>query len=161
MEEDLYVYDAILTLPSPLNDVFDMDSIYTTEYSVNYDYRTYRDVTLDVSSNFPTLSVSGAAYISSRMKNINLLYSTVKDIFPVIFDTGVSLPIYYRNYYADPIKPIVSYRLGGGLANGITIEGIGTSKWKFRTKTAVIVVTSSYYYVPNSSKINYSTAFIL
>ena len=48
-----------------------------------------------------------------------------------------------------PIKILVNHRLGG-LANGLVIEGIGTIKWKFCTKIAVIVVTSSWYHVLNT-----------
>ena len=47
------------------------------------------------------------------------------------------------------IRPLANHRLGG-LANGLTIEGIGTVKWKFRTKTVATVVTSSCYYVPQA-----------
>ena len=52
-----------------------------------------------------------------------------------------------KNDFVGDIRPLANYKLGV-FANGLTIEGIGSVKWKFRTKTAVIVVTYSCYYVP-------------
>ena len=110
----------------------------------------YHDVTLVVPSTCPALIFSGATYMTSSMANINLIYSAVIDSVYKIFDPGASLAIYFdKNDFVGPIKILVNPRLGG-LANGLSIEGIGTVKWKFRTNIAAIVVTSSCYHVPNT-----------
>ena len=63
------------------------------------------------------------------------------------FYTGASLAISFdKNDFVGEIRLLANYRLED-LDNGLTIEGIGNVKWKFHTKNAVIVVTSSYYYV--------------
>ena len=68
----------------------------------------------------------------------------------MIFDTGASLAISFdKNNCVDPIMPLLNHRLRG-IANGLNIEDIGTVKWKFCTKTVVIIVISSFYYVPNA-----------
>ena len=127
-----------------------MDIICFPKYSVNYDFHIYNELTLDVSSNCPALNISGADVVASCMTNVNLLYNSMKDSFSIIFDTGASLAISFdKQYFVGPIMPLSNHRFGG-LANGLDIEGIVAMKWKFRTKTSVIIVTSSCYYVPNT-----------
>ena len=105
-----------------------MNSIRLPKYSVNYDFRKYRDVTLYVYSNCPALSTSGTAFIASNMANVNLLYDSMIDKFSVIFDNMAILAISFdKNDYFGPIIPLSNHGLGG-LANGLNIEGIGTVK---------------------------------
>ena len=92
LEEEASLYDANSSITSSLSDILDMDSICLLEYSVNFDFHTYKDVTLDVSSNYPALNTSGATFVASSMANVNLLYNFVKDSFSVMFDTGLVLP---------------------------------------------------------------------
>ena len=73
--------------------------------------------------------------------------TNVKIVFLSFFYTGASLAIYFdKNDFVGDIRPLANYILVD-LDNGLTIEGIGNVKWKFHTKNAVIVVTSSCYYV--------------
>ena len=98
-------------------------------------------MTLDISSSCPALSTSDATFVDSSMANVNLLYNSVKYSFFVIFDTGDSLDTSFdKNNFTGPITTLSNHR-PGGLADGLDIEGIGTVKWKFRTNTAVVVVT--------------------
>ena len=91
-----------------------MNSICLPEYSSNCDFYTYIDMTLDVSSNFPTLSPNSATLFASSMANLNLLYSSVKDSFSVIFDTGAILAISFdKNDFVGPIITLSNHRLGG------------------------------------------------
>ena len=141
-------YDSVSVLPPSLNDVFKIDDICLPEYFVNCDFHTHKDVTLDVSSTSPALSSITSAYIASSMTNVNLLFSGARDSFAVIFNTGTSLAISFDEHdFVGPIRPLTNYMLVG-LANGVAIEGNGTVKWKFHTKTAVIMATSSCYYIP-------------
>ena len=71
LEKDVYFYNAISALPSPIHDIFDMYIIYTPECVVNWDIHTYQDVTLDVPSTCPVLSASVATYVASSMESIN------------------------------------------------------------------------------------------
>ena len=74
-------YDAVSILLPSLNGVFNIYGIFLPEYSVNYDFHTHKDVTLDVSSTSPTLSSTAVSYIVSSISNVNLLYSGARDSF--------------------------------------------------------------------------------
>lgn len=72
------------------------------------------------------------------------------DSFPVIFDTGASLAISgnWDDFVGDITRP-KNQLTRGGMANGLTIEGIGIVHWTFTTeKGQSIVVRSQCYYVP-------------
>ena len=107
LEEEASLYAPNSSIPSSLNDILDIDSICLPEYSVNCNFHTYKDATLDISSSCPALSTSGAAFIDSIIANVSLLYNSVKDSFSMIFDTGASLFIQFdKNDFAGPVKPI-------------------------------------------------------
>mgnify|MGYP004204804165 CR=1 FL=1 len=135
-------------LPLSSRDVFDMESICLLESSVNCNFHTHRYVTLDVSPTPSSLRISATAFIYFSLENVHLLYNKCQDSFPVIFDTGASLAISFdKNDFVGNIRPLTNHRLEG-LANELTIEGVGIVKWKSCTKTFAIVVTFSCYYVP-------------
>ena len=94
LEKNVYFYDTILVLHSPLNNVFNVNSIYLHEYSLNCCFYTHWDITLDGSSTCPTISDSGDVYPASRMVDIHLLCSIFKDGFSVIFVYGARVLIY-------------------------------------------------------------------
>ena len=103
----MFFYDTNSSIPSSLNDIIDINIICLPKYSVSYNFYTYKDVALDISSNCPALSTSVGAFVTSSIDNINLLYNSVKDSFSMIFDTGASLFIQFdKNDFAGPVKPI-------------------------------------------------------
>ena len=64
----------------------------------------------------------------------------------MIFDSGAKIGISFgKNDFVSPVRPLSNYK-DGGLANKMEITGIGTVKWKFRTRTSVITIVSSTYY---------------
>ena len=100
-------------MSSSLNDIIDTDSICLLEYSINCDFHTYKDVALEVSSNYPALSTRGTTFVASSMDNVNLLYNSVKDSFSVIFDTGDSLTIsLIRLFFLVLLDPFPTIDLG-------------------------------------------------
>ena len=81
LEDKSSLYDTNLSIPSSINNIINMDSICLPEYYVSCDFHTYKDMTLDVSYNFPALSTNGAAFVVSSMSDVNLLYNSVKKQF--------------------------------------------------------------------------------
>lgn len=71
--------------------------------------------------------------------------------FPVIFDYGASRAISgCKDDFVTPItKPPTAMRLGG-MANGMSIEGIGKVKWTFQVGQEVLVLHTSCFYVPSA-----------
>ena len=138
------------SLPSLLlRDPFDISCICLPETSVNCNYHTHRDVTLDVNPHLE-LAPSPKALIAATMGQVNLSYGPSSSGFPVIFDTGASLAITFeKSDFVGPIRPLFNHCLGG-LANGLNIAGIGTVRWKFRSKGSILSVISSAYYVPKA-----------
>ena len=131
----------------PQNDILDVSSICLPETTVQCDYHTSYDVTLDTTPA-PTLSPTPQGLIATALGYVNLKYSCAISSFPVIFDSGASLAITFdESDFVGAIRPLSNQYLGG-LANGLEIKGIGTVYWKFRSKTGVMTVVSSAYYGP-------------
>ena len=82
-------------LPLSFKDIFDMESICFLELSVNCNFHTHRDVTLDMSPTPPSLSTSAAVFIASSLETLYLLHNKCQDSFPIIFDTGASLAVHF------------------------------------------------------------------
>ena len=82
-------------IPLSSRDVINMESIYLSKLSVNCNFHTHRDVTLDMSPTPPSLSTSAAAFIASSLEKLYLLYNKFQDSFPIVFDTGVSLSVHF------------------------------------------------------------------
>ena len=132
---------------TPQNDIFDVKNICLPEATVQCDHHTSYDVTLDTFP-VPALSPTPQSLIATALGDVNLKYSCAISSFPVIFDSGASLAITFdRSDFVGTIRPLSNQYLGG-LANGLEIKGIGTVHWKFRSKTGVMTVVSSAYYVP-------------
>ena len=109
------------------NDVFNISDICLPEVSVNYDFHTYKVVTLDVGHNSgPCLSPK--ACIATTMESVDLVYRDPNSYFSVIFDSGASLGISFdKNNFVGPIRPLPNHKLGG-FVNNMEVAGIGTVK---------------------------------
>ena len=149
VEEHECFYDSLSVPMISSPDYFDISSICLPEIEVNCAHHTHADI----SPVLPLPSLSTAAFNATCMGDVNLYLNGVTGPsapFKVIFDTGASLAISPdKNDFVGPISPLSGLTLGG-LANGLNIQGIGTVKWKFRSSSQVMVITSSCYYVPGA-----------
>lgn len=129
-----------------VNEVFNISVICLPEVLVSCDFHTYKDVTLDVGhSSIPCLSPK--VCISTAMGSVDLMYRDPNSGFSMIFESGVGLAISFdKNGFVGPIRPLPYHKLGG-LSNKMETAGIRTVTWKFRTKTSVMTIDSSSYYV--------------
>ena len=65
-------------------------------------------MTLDVSPTPPSLRSSAIAFIASSLENVHLICNRCQDSFPVIFDTGAGLAIYFdKNDFVGGIRPLL------------------------------------------------------
>ena len=109
------------------DDVFNISDICLLEISVDCDFHTYKDVTLDVAHN-PSPYLSTKECLATSMKSVDLMYRNPNSGFSIIFDTGASLGISFDNkYFVGPIRPLSNHNLGG-LSGGMEISGIGVVK---------------------------------
>ena len=86
---------------------------------------------------------------SQFMGKVDLFGTSLPGKFPVIFDSGASLAISPdKQDFSGPIEMFDYDRRLGGMAKGMRIEGVGTIKWSFKTKTGILTIHSRCYYVP-------------
>lgn len=110
------------------------------------------------STTLPSVDIN-MSIISSPMSALEFLtlfippaLSTSPSRHPVIFDTGASLAISpFRDDFSESMSiPPGDLKLGG-MANGLTIEGMGTVTWFFTTITGEDVsIQSMAYFVPGA-----------
>ena len=111
-------------------------------------FYTHRNITLNLSPTQPSLSTSVITLLASSLEDVHLPYNKCQGTFPTIFYLGSSFTISFdKSYFVSNIRPLANNR-PKGLANWLTVEGIGVIKWKLRTKSIVILVKSSCYYAP-------------
>ena len=135
--------------PSFLDQLFDISSLVLPEITIQCDHHTSYDVVPSSNASKSSIDLSSKGLIAASMRPIDLFYPSTTS-FPVIFDSGASLAISFaKSNFVGPIRPLEGQSLGG-LANGLSIAGIGTVHWKFRTKDSILTVASSAYYVPGA-----------
>jgi len=113
-------------------------------------------VTIDISDIPPSTNPSAltAASIESLLDEYGpALYlspaTSTTSAFPIIFDTGASLAISpcAEDFEHGKINPLPSPLKLGGMANGLSISGIGIVNWTFKreNETSLNIRTQCYY----------------
>ena len=133
-------YDAGSSLPSL--DLLQLDDLFHETLEINC-------VETNLPPSTPPSHLGLNTALNGNINFLDCLNPSQLNRFPVIFDSGASVAITgNRNDFVGQLQSPLGDQCIGEMAQGAKVEGIGTVKWHFRTKTGALTLAVNCYYVP-------------